>query len=129
MNQNTPNPWLDLWWPHPCPLPIEWGSRGCPSNVNLRPRVVLDIQVWLQARDGDERNHLLAVAFMTNFRGEHMIKTLEETETSQHIPSSICPEKPEGTDTVHLQFPHAFSGILVCGSEGSPSYWNWSLIN
>ena len=30
MNQNTPNPGLALRWPHPCSLPIEWGSRGCP---------------------------------------------------------------------------------------------------
>ena len=37
-------------------------SRGCPQNVNLRPRVVLDTQVWLSARDGDGRSHILAVA-------------------------------------------------------------------
>ena len=55
MNQNTPNPGLALRWPHPCSLPIEWGRRGCPPNVNLRPRVVLDAQVWLPARDGDGR--------------------------------------------------------------------------
>ena len=30
MNQNTPNPRLALKWPHPCSLPIEWGSGGCP---------------------------------------------------------------------------------------------------
>ena len=24
------NPRLALGWPHPCSLPIEWGSRGCP---------------------------------------------------------------------------------------------------
>ena len=53
MNQNTPNPGLALRWPHPCSLPIEWSRWGCPPNVNLRPRVVLDAQVWLPARDGD----------------------------------------------------------------------------
>ena len=62
MNQNTPNPGLALRWPHPCSLPIEWGSRGCPPNVNLRPRVVLDTQVWLPARDGDGKCCLLAKA-------------------------------------------------------------------
>ena len=45
MNQNTSNLRLALRWPHPCSLLIEWGSRGCPPNANLRPRVVLDTQV------------------------------------------------------------------------------------
>ena len=37
-----PNPRLAFKWPHPCSLPIEWGRRGCPPNVNLRPWVILD---------------------------------------------------------------------------------------
>ena len=57
-----PNPRLALRWPHPCSLPIEWGSWGCPSNVNLRLLVVLDTQVWLPARNGDGRSHLLLKA-------------------------------------------------------------------
>ena len=62
MNQNTPNPGIALRRPHPCSLPIEWSSRGCPPNVNLRPRVVLNAQVWLPARDGDKRSHSLLKA-------------------------------------------------------------------
>ena len=31
MNQISPNYGLALRWPHPCSLPIEWGSRGCPE--------------------------------------------------------------------------------------------------
>ena len=42
-----------------CSLPIKWGSRGCPPNVYLRPRVVLDTQVWLPARDEVGRSYPL----------------------------------------------------------------------
>ena len=73
-------PRLALRWPHPCSLPIEWGSRGCPPNINLRPRVVLDAQVLLPARDGDERNHSPSSGVMINSRGERMTKALERTE-------------------------------------------------
>ena len=89
MNQNTPNPGLTLRWPHPCSLPIEWGRRGCPPNVNLQPRVVLDTQVWLPARDGNDRNYTSAGDIMFNSRGEHMTKTLEETEEEQQTPGII----------------------------------------
>ena len=58
MNQNSLNPGLTLEWFHPCSLLIEWSSRGCLPNVNLRPRVVLDTQVWLPARDGVGRDAL-----------------------------------------------------------------------
>ena len=50
-------PGLALNWSHPCSLPIKWGSVGCPLNINLRPRVVLDTQVWLLARDRDGRSY------------------------------------------------------------------------
>ena len=88
MNQNTPNPRLALRLPHPCSLPIEWGKRGCPPNVNLRTRVVLDTQVWLPARDGDERNHSSAECFMLNSRGERRTETLEGTEVEQQTPDT-----------------------------------------
>ena len=100
MNQNFPNPGLALMWSHSCSLPIEWGSRGCPLNVNLRPRVVLDTQVWLQARDGDKRSCHPNSGVMINSRGERMTKALERTEETQQTPSTIRLEKPEGTDTV-----------------------------
>ena len=100
MNQNTPNPGLALMWPHLFSLPIEWSSRGCPPNVNLRPRVVLDTQVWLPTRDGDGRRCHPSSGIMTNSRGELMTKALERTEASQQTPSTIRSEKPEGTETV-----------------------------
>ena len=33
------------------------GVKRLPLNVNLRTRVVLDIQVWLPPREKDERSH------------------------------------------------------------------------
>ena len=89
MNQNIPNPGVALRWPHHCSLPIEWGSRDCLPNFNLRPRVVPDIQVWLSARDGDERSHSSAEGIMLNSRGEHMKETQEGTEVEQQTPGII----------------------------------------
>ena len=100
MNQNTPNPGLALRWPHPCSLPIEWGSRGGPPNVNLRPRVILDTQVWLPVRDGDGRSCHPSSGIMINSRGERRTKALED-RGMQQTPSNIRSEKPEGTDTVY----------------------------
>ena len=90
-----PNPGVALRWPHPCSLPIEWSSRGCPPNVNLRPRVVLDTQVWLPARDGDGKCCHPSSDIIINSRGER------RTEAFQQTPSIIMTEKPEGTDTVY----------------------------
>ena len=100
MNQNSPNPGLAPRWPHPCTLPIEWGSRGCPPNANLRPRVVLDTQVWLPARDRDERSCHPSSGVMINSRGEHMTKALERTEEFSTDSEHLRSEKPEGTDKV-----------------------------
>ena len=96
-----PKPGLALRWPHPCSLHIEWGSRGCPPNVNLRPRVVQDTQVWLSARDGDGRSCHPSRGIMINSRGERRTKALEGTEALQQTPSTIRSEKPEGTDIVY----------------------------
>ena len=62
MKTNTQKYELTLRWTNPTLFThwMEW--RGCPSNFNLRSRVVLDTQVWLQTRDEDERSHLLAEA-------------------------------------------------------------------
>ena len=100
MNQNTPNPGVALKWPHPCSLPIEWGSRGCPPNANLRPRVVLDTQVWLPARDGDGMCCHPSKGIMINSRGERRTKALEGTEDLPTDSEQYQAEKPEGTDTV-----------------------------
>ena len=100
MNQNTPNPGVALRWPHPCSLPIEWGSRGCPPNANLRPRVVLDTQVWLPARDGDGMCCHPSNGIMINSRGERRTKALEGTEDYPTDSEQHQAEKPEGTDTV-----------------------------
>ena len=100
MNQNTPNPGVALRWPHPCSLPIEWGSRGWPPNANLRPRVVLDTQVWLPARDGDGMCCHPSNGIMINSRGERRTKALERTEEYPTDSEQHQAEKPEGTDTV-----------------------------
>ena len=100
MNQNTLNSRLALRWPNPCSLSIEWDSRGCPPNVNLRPRVVLDTQVWLPARDGDGKCCHPSRGIMINSRGERRTKALEGTDAFQQTLSTIRSEKPEGTDIV-----------------------------
>ena len=105
MNQNTPNPGVALRWPHPCSLPIEWGSRGCPPNANLRPRVELDTQVWLPARYGDGMCCHPSRGIMINSRGERRTKALERTEEHPTDSEQHQAEKPEGTDTVTTN-PH-----------------------
>ena len=118
MNQNTPNPGLALRWPHPCSLPIEWGSRGRPPNVNLRPRVVLDTQVWLPARDGFGRSCPLAVALWLTKRRVHDKGSGGDrgiTTDSEHNQDG----ETRGNRHRLRQFPHVFSGIFTCGSGGS----------
>ena len=57
-----PNPGLTLGWPHPShPCPLNKVRRTSPECQSY-PRVVLDTQVWLPARDGDKRSHLLLKA-------------------------------------------------------------------
>ena len=128
INQNTPNPGLALRWPHPCSLLIELGSRGCPSNVNLRPRVVLDTQVWLPARDGDEKGCHPSSGIMINSRGESRTKALERTEASQQTHSTNQDGETRGNRHSLHQILHAFSGIFACSSGGSPGYGGWPLI-
>ena len=128
MNQNTPNPGLALRWPHPCSLPIEWGGGGCPPNVNLRPRVVLDTQVWLPARDRDGKCCLLARDVMINSRGERMTKALEGTEVSQQTPSNIRRRNQRVQTTVttnhHMRLVE-FSHVAL----EDPWLRGWPLIN
>ena len=82
---------------------IEWGSRGSPPNVNLLPRVVLDTQVWLPAKDGDGRSHSYVEGIMLNSRGERMTKTLEVTEAEQLTPGIVRVGETRGKswDTHH----------------------------
>ena len=35
------------------------GVKRLSPNIDPRPRVVLDTQIWLPSRNGDERSHLL----------------------------------------------------------------------
>ena len=65
INQNTPNPGLAFRWSHSLFLTHWMGWRGCPMNANLLPKLVLDTQVWLTARDGDGRSHLYQVLRLT----------------------------------------------------------------
>ena len=95
MNQNTPNPGLALRWPHPCSLPIEWGSRGCPPNVNLRPWSKDQMGGTGHPRSGCRQGTemgcaaILARGIMINSRGERRTKALEGTEDFQQTPSKI----------------------------------------
>ena len=45
-------------------LLIEWGKEPV-SESNLRPRVVLNTQVWLPTMNGDERSYLFKVSKLT----------------------------------------------------------------
>ena len=100
INRNIPNSGLALRWPHSWSPPVEWGGRDCTSNVNLRPRVVLDTQVWLPVRDGDGGSCHLNSGVMINSRRERMTKALERTKEITTDSEHIRLEKPEGTDTV-----------------------------
>ena len=121
MNQNTPNLGLALWWPNPCSLPIEWGSRDFPPNVNLRPRVVLDIQVWLPAREGVGRSHSSSEGIMLISRGERMTKTLEGTEAEQQTPDILRAGETRGNK---LRCSLLFSVAL----RDPPCLGGWPLI-
>ena len=124
MNQNTPNPRLALRLPQPCSLPIEWGSRGCPPNVNLRPWSFQSMGGTGHPRSGCRQGTemggaaILARGIMINSRGERRTKALEGTEDLPTDSEQHQAEKPEGTDCSHHQSSHAFSGIFTCGSGG-----------
>ena len=123
MNQNTPNPGLALRWPHPCSLPIEWGSWGRPPNVNLRPWsfrswVVLDT-LRSGCRQGTEMGSaaILARGIMINSRGERRTKALEGTEDIQQTPSNIRRRNQREQTTVNtnshmrsVEFSHVALG-------------------
>ena len=126
MNQNTPNPGVALRWSHPCSLPIEWGSRGCPPNANLRQEVVLDTQVWLPARDGDGMCCHPSKGIMINSRGERRTKALEGQRISNRLRATSSGET-RGYRHSHHQSLHAFSGIFACSSGGSLGYGGWPL--
>ena len=102
MNQNTPNPGLALRWYHPCSLPIEWGSRGCPRTTLNHGGT--GHQVWLPVRDGDERSCHPSSGIMINSRGERMTKALERTDEITTDSEQIRSEKPERTDTIYTNF-------------------------
>ena len=118
MNQNTPNPRLALRWPYPCSLPIEWGSRGCPMNVNLRPRVVLDTQVWHPARDGVGRSHPLAVALWLTPE-ESAWKRLWRGQRKDNRLRARLGWRNQRVRTQSPPIPHALCEIFACGSGGS----------
>ena len=117
MNQNTPNPGLALRWPHPCSLPIEWGSWGCPrmwtfdhgwywtprsgcrQGTEMGSAAILAELLWLTPEGS---------AWQRLWRGQRHHNRLRATsggETRGYRQQS--PPKP-----------HAFSGIFACGSGG-----------
>ena len=96
-----PKPRVALRCPHPCSLPIEWGSGGCPRTTLNHGGT--GHQVWLPVRDGDGKA-VPCSGIMINSRGERRTKALEGTEAVQQTPSTIRSEKPEGTDIVYTNF-------------------------
>ena len=119
MNQNIPNPGLALKWPHPCSLPIEWDSRCSPPNVNLRPRVVLDTQVWLPARDGDGRSHSRVETFRLIPEGsaEQRLWKRLENETDLGV-SRLKLERSSRAHATLIPTPREFS-TFECGYRES----------
>ena len=128
MNQNTPNPGIALKWPHPCSLPFEWGSRGCPPNANLRPRVVLETQVWLPARDGDGKCCLLAEALWLTPEESAWQRLWRGLRYHNRLRATSGWRNQRVQTTKNHQSPHAFSGVFACGSAGSFGYGGWPLI-
>ena len=55
-------------------------AGGCPLNLNLRPRVVPDTQIWPSARDGYGKSYLLSEGIVLNSRGERGTNSLGGTE-------------------------------------------------
>ena len=127
MNQNTPNPGVALRWPHPCSLPIEWGSRGCPrmstfdhgwywtprsgcrQGTEMGGAAILAEALWLTPEES-ARQRL--------WRGQRHSNRLRATSGGE----------TRGYRHSHHQLPHAFIGIFACGSGGSPGYGGWPLI-
>ena len=115
ISQNSPNPGLALRWSHPCSLPIEWGSRGCPE---CQPSTTSGTKhPGLAAGKGRRWEKLPSSSgIMINSRGERMTKALEGTKELQQTPSTIKPEKPEETDLVdtnsHMQSVE-FSHVIL----------------
>ena len=108
------------------PYPLNEVRRLSP-NVNLRPRVILDIQVRLPTRDGDERSHLLAVElWLTPEKStwQRLWGTVEGNRLWAHQAGEA-----RGYRHSHHQFSHAFNGIFACGYGGSPDYSNLPLFN
>ena len=77
MNQSTPNHGLALRWSTLAASPIEWGEEDVPES-NIRPRVVLDTQVWLSSRMEVEEA-TFAEGIMLYPRGESRTIALEGT--------------------------------------------------
>ena len=119
MNQNTPNPGLTPKGPILAILPIEWGRRSSPKNP--KPRVVLDTQVWLQVRDGDEGSHLLAVALWLTpkesawrrlWRGQRKITDSEHNQAGE----------TRWYKTQSPPIPTCVRWNFACGSGRPPGY-------
>ena len=95
MNQNTPNPGLALRWPHPCSLPIEWGSEAVPRMWTFDHDRFDHGWYWTPFRSGCRQGTemggaaILARGIIINSRGERRTKALEGTEDIQQTPSNI----------------------------------------
>ena len=133
MNQNTPNPGVALRWPHPCSLPIEWGSRGCPPNVNLRPWSFRSMGGTGHPRSGCRQGTemgsaaILARGIMINSRGERRTKALEGTEDFQQTPSTSGGET-RGYRPQSPPIPTCVQWNFRMWVWGTPGYGGWPLI-
>ena len=88
-----------------------WTPRsGYRQGTEMREAVILVMALWLTPEERAWRR---------------LWRWQKKATDSEHIRL----EKPEGTDTVTTNFPHAFNGIFAFGSGGSPGYGGWPLNN
>ena len=127
MNKNTLNLGVALRWSHPCSLPIEWSSRGYPSNVNLRPW-----GYWTPRSDclqGTEIGEAAIQAVALWLTPEE--STWQRLWRGQRYHNRLRAQsggESRGNRHSRHQLPHAFSGILACGSGAPLGYGGWPLI-
>ena len=120
-------PGLALKWPHPCSLHIEWGSRGCPPNVNLRTTGSSGNPGLAAGKGWRWEKSPSAEGIILNSWVERRTKTQERTETGQQTPDIKRVGETRGNQLICL--PHYVnSPWLSVALEDPPCLWAWSLI-
>ena len=119
-NQNIPNPRLALRWPHPCSLPIEWGSRGCPRMSTFNHEWYLTPRSGCRQRTEMGEAAILAVALWLTPE-ESAWQRLWRGQRKHNRLLSKLGQRNQKEQTQSTP-------ILTCGSGGSPGYGGWPLI-